>query len=216
MSFGGHRCTAGAVICPDRLFRRRRSRAGERRYGDAVRWDWLFGDLEAQFEADDRAGFEAELGDLVRAERAAISLRDRLRAHVGCDVVLHLVGGEPAPGAVLDVGADWVLLRSAAGDVLVPAGSVVAVAGLSRSAVSDAGRPARALRLNAVLRGLAGDRSPVTVELDGGVTLGGTIDRVGADHVDLAVHALDEPRRQESVAGIRTLVTAAIVRITVV
>jgi hypothetical protein len=217
MSFNGHRCTSEAVICPDRLFSRRRSRAGERRYGDAVRWDWLFGDLEAQLEADDRAGFEAELGDLVRAERAAISLRDRLLAHVGCDVALHLVGGgEQARGAVLDVGADWVLLRSAAGDVLVPAGSVAAVAGLSRSAVSDGGRPARALRLNAVLRGLAGDRSPVTVELDGGVTLSGTIDRVGADHVDLAVHPLDEPRRQESVAGIRTLVTAAIVRITVV
>jgi hypothetical protein len=189
------------------------SRVG--RYRDAVRWDRLFGDLEAQMDADDRAAFEAEVGDLVRAERAAVRLVDRLRAHVGCDVVLHLVAGEPARGAVLEVGADWVLLRSAATDVLVPSVAVTSVSGLSRSAVNDDAKPGRSLRLTTILRGLAGDRSPLAVELAGGSTLHGTIDRVGADHVDLAVHALDEPRRQTSVAGARTLLTAAILRITV-
>jgi hypothetical protein len=181
-----------------------------------VRWDRLFGDLEAQIDADDRAVFEAELGDLVRAERAAVRLVDRLRAHVGCDVVLHLVAGEPARGALLEVGADWVLLRSGVHDVLVPGVAVASVSGLSRSAVNDEAKPGLSLRLTTVLRGLAGDRSTVAVELAGGSTLHGTIDRVGADHVDLAVHALDEPRRQTSVAGARTLVTAAILRITVV
>ena len=185
------------------------------RYGDAMRWDRLFGDLEAQMEAGDRAAFEAELSDLVRAERAAVRLVDRLRAHVGCDVVLHLVAGDPARGALLEVGADWVLLRSSVNDVLVPSAAVAGVSGLSRSAVNDDARAGRLLRLTTVLRGLAGDRSRLAVELAGGVTLHGTIDRVGADHVDLAVHALDEPRRQASVAGARTLVTAAILRITV-
>src|SRR3954451_11605604 len=150
MSFDRHRCTARHGVLsrtPD-----------SRRYGGAVRWEWLFGDLEAQMDADDRAGFEAELGDLVRAGRAAISLRDPLRAHVGCDVVLQLAGGEPARGSLLDVGTDWALLHASVYDVLVPAGAIVAVAGLSRSAVSDEAKPARALRLNAVLRGLAGDR----------------------------------------------------------
>lgn len=209
MSIDGHRCTAVVVV----LSRSPHSR--ERRYGDGVRWDRLFGDLEAQMDADDRASFEAEVGDLVRAERAVVRLVDRLRAHVGCDVVLHLVAGEPARGELLEVGSDWVLLRSGAKDVLVPGVAVASVSGLSRSAVTDDAKPGRSLRLTTVLRGLAGDRSPVAVELAGGSTLHGTIDRVGADHVDLAVHALDEPRRQASVAGARTLVTAAIVRITV-
>ena len=186
-----------------------------RRYGDAVRWEWLFSDLEAQAEADDRASFEAEVGDLVRAERGAIGLRDRLRAHVGCDLVLHLRRGGAVEGALLDVGADWVLLRGAAADVLLPLAAVVAVSGLSRSALSDEARPARALRLAVVLRGLAADRAPVAVELTGGLTLTGTVDRVGADHVDLAVHALDEPRRQGTVTAVRTLATGAIERLTV-
>jgi hypothetical protein len=210
MSIDGKGVQQRRESCPDRPIH------AECRYGDGVRWDRLFGDLEAQIDADDRAVFEAELGDLVRAERAAVRLVDRLRAHVGCDVVLHLVAGEPARGALLEVGADWVLLRSGVHDVLVPGVAVASVSGLSRSAVNDEAKPGLSLRLTTVLRGLAGDRSTVAVELAGGSTLHGTIDRVGADHVDLAVHALDEPRRQTSVAGARTLVTAAILRITVV
>jgi hypothetical protein len=184
-------------------------------YGDAVRWELLFSDLEAQVEAEERASFEAEVVDLVRAERGALSLRDRLHAHVGCDVVLHLVRGGVVGGAVLEVGADWVLVRGIAGDVLVPAAAVESVSGLSRSAVAADARPVRGLRLSALLRGLAGDRAAVAVELLSGTTLTGTIDRVGSDHVDLAVHATDEARRPENVTGIRTVTTSVIVRITV-
>jgi hypothetical protein len=186
-----------------------------RRYRDAVRWESLFSDLEAQAEADDRATFEADVGDLVRAERGAVRLRDRLRAHVGCDLAMHLVDGGTVHGALLDVGADWVLARGVSGDVLIPAASLAGVSGLSRSALGDDGRPARGLRLSTVLRGLAADRAPVAIRLVGDLAIGGTIDRVGADHIDLAVHALDEPRRRESVAEVRTLATAAIARITV-
>ena len=180
-----------------------------------MRWEWLFADLEALAEAEERASLEADVGDLVRAERGAIGLRDRLRAHLGCDLGLHLCQGRQLQGVLLDVGADWLLMRGPAADVLLRLGTVAAVSGLSRSAVNDEARPARALRLGAVLRGLAGDRAPVTVELAGGLTLTGTIDRVGADHVDLAMHALDEPRRQGTVTGVRTLATGASDRVTV-
>jgi hypothetical protein len=209
MSVNGHRCTGWSALCPET------SVSPGARYRDPVRWEWLFADLEAQIEADDRASFEAEVGDLVRAERGAIPLRDRLRAHVGCDLALHVRGGGVVDGALLDVGADWVLVRGAAADLLLPVSSVVAVSGLSRSAISDDARPARALKLSVVLRGLAADRAPVSVELSGGLTVTGTIDRVGADHLDLAVHALDEPRRQGNVAGVRTLRTSAIEQLTV-
>src|SRR3569623_619933 len=95
--------------CPEGTIRRE---CRDRGYGDAVRWECLVGDLEAELDADDRAGFEAELTDLVRAERAAVTLRDRMRAHVGCDVALHLVTGDVVRGGVHDVGPDSLLLRA--------------------------------------------------------------------------------------------------------
>jgi hypothetical protein len=180
-----------------------------------VRWEALFGDLEAQAESADRAALEAELGDLVRAEFGALSLRGRLGAHTGCDLVWFLADGEPVTGVLLETGEDWVLVRAGAGDVLLPMAAVASVSGLSRTAVADGGPLARSLRLTVVLRGLARDRQAVLVAVAGGAVLAGTIDRVGADHVDVAVHAIDEPRRAGAVTGVRTVPLASIRRVTV-
>ena len=46
--------------------------------------------------------------------------------------------------------------------------------------------------------------------LDDGGVLTGTLDRVGADYVDLAEHPADLPRRAEAVQGVRAIVTGAI------
>jgi hypothetical protein len=170
--------------------------------------------LEAQLDADERAGFEAEVGDLVRAERGALTLADRLRAHVGCDLTWTVVTGETASGTVLDLGADWLLVRTDASDVVLPLSSVTAIGGLSRSAVGEQGL-GRALRLTYVLRGLARDRSAVVLTVSGGGTVTGTIDRVGADHVDVAVHQLDEPRRPAAVTAVRCVPIAAVVMVAV-
>jgi hypothetical protein len=45
--------------------------------------------------------------------------------------------------------------------------------------------------------------------------LTGTIDRVGSDHIDVAVHADDVPRRNRSVTGVRSILTNAIVSVSV-
>src|SRR3712207_719261 len=158
-----------------------------------MRWVRLFADLEAQLESEERADFEAELGDLVRAERSAVALRDRLRAQVGSTLTWHL-RGQSMEARLLDVGSDWALLRDARGDSLLPLAALVGISGITRAAALDDGPVARSLRLTIVLRGLARDRSPVLVTLAGGGALAGTIDRVGADHVDVAVHPLDQPR----------------------
>jgi hypothetical protein len=50
----------------------------------------------------------------------------------------------------------------------------------------------------------------VQIVLDDGGTLTGTLDRVGADYVELAVHPADEPRRNEAVQGVRAVVIGAV------
>jgi len=54
-----------------------------------------------------------------------------------------------------------------------------------------------------VLRDLARRRIPVTVQLRTGRALTGTIDRAGADHLDLALHESGTPRRAAAVRGLR-------------
>ena len=70
-------------------------------------------------------------------------------------------------------------------------------------------RPARTARrfgLGYALRALSRDRATVAVSLvGGGPPLLGTIDAVGADHLDLAEHDEGVPRRRENVRAVATV-----------
>src|SRR3954470_12379676 len=177
-----------------------------------MRWDSLFDDLEGQLEQE----LSAE-GDELRAEEerlrlGRLSLRDRLCAAVAAappePVRLRLVTGEPLAVTVRTIGRDWLSGEAAEGraeGVLVPLASIAAVivpprllpATLEPPADADRALPAR-LGLPFVLRDLARRRVPVTLQLASGA-LEGTIDRVGRDFLDLAVHDLDRPRRSAAV-----------------
>lgn len=179
-----------------------------------MRWDELFADLEAAAEAEDRAGFEAEVADLARTERALLSTADRLRAHVGAALRLHLVDGVELTGRVLDVGRDWLALATGRVSALVPLAAVTGVDGLTRAAQAPPepdGPPVLRVGLATALRVLARDRAYVRVTLRGGAVLGGTVDRAGADHLDLALHPADEPRRVGAVSGVRCVPFSALV-----
>jgi hypothetical protein len=113
----------------------------------------------------------------------------------------------------VDVGSDWLLLEDDHGrQHLVAMAALRAVAGLSRATAPP--QPAGAVRglldLRRALRGLARDRAGVQVVLDDGAVLNGTLDRVGADYVELAEHPADLPRRSEAVRGVRAIVVAAV------
>jgi hypothetical protein len=178
-----------------------------------VRWDRLFDDLEAQFDAADREEFGAEVTDRSRRELALITLIDRLHHAVGAPVEVSAQGIGMLSGVLRRVGQGWLLLDVAAQPAaLVPSHAILAVRGLPGAATTPDAISAVESRLDLghVLRGIARDRSAVTLVVRDGSSYTGTIDRVGRDFVDLAEHAAGEPRRAGQVSGVRTVAFTAL------
>jgi hypothetical protein len=164
----------------------------------AARWSALFGDLEAQADALAQVELEAELRDRVRREGALVRLADRLAPSVGRRVQLHVLGAGVVHGRLSDVGVDWLLLaEDGRREVLVPAAALLAVTGAAAQARAPGseGEVARRLDLRWVLRRLARDRAVLSLVLREGSAFIGRLDRVGADHVELAEGASGEPYR---------------------
>ena len=190
-----------------------------------MRWDNLFDDLEGQLEHE----LSAEELD-VRAEEerlrlGRLSLRDRIvAAHEsqGRDAVdgirLFLSNGAPLTVRPLTFGRDWFsadLLddSSRSSQVVIPMASIAAVVfsrqqsslslGATPSELSQTSLPAR-LTLSFVLRDLCRRRAAVEVQTSLGA-VHGTIDRVGRDHIDVAVHEPGEARRESAVLQSRAV-----------
>ena len=177
-----------------------------------MRWQQLFADLQAQFDAEEAAAEQAESASRARAEVGALALVDRLRGAVGGSVVVACGPAGSVAGVLAEVGPDWLLVEDdGARQCLVASAAVRSVAGLGRrTAVPESGAVWERLDLRRALRGLARDRSVVQVLLDDGGLLGGTLDRVGADYVELAEHPGDVPRRAEAVQAMRAVVISRI------
>lgn len=178
-----------------------------------VHWDRLFEDLEGQLASE----WESERAALdVESERLRISrldLRDRLRVLVADGAVAAIdVAGSGAGrirARLQTLGADWVALALVEPDGvsrtlatrIVPLDAIRGItvdhgrllASLERSA-PDPGALRERMTLGFVLRDLARRRAPVRVLRVGESDLHGTIDRAGADHLDLAVHDAGAPR----------------------
>lgn len=176
-----------------------------------MRWDELFGDLGAQWDAEQRRELDAEVADRTRRERAALGLYERLAAAGPETVRTTLVDGTRLSGAVEDVGDGWVLLGLGSGVALVPFGSLVAVTGLPSRA--STGATGRRFGLGYALRGLSRDRAVVAVTDLSGAVVTGTIDAVGSDHLELSEHAADLPRREENLTGRRLVPFSALVMV---
>jgi hypothetical protein len=181
-----------------------------------MRWEQLFTDLEAQFAEQAAADERLEEPSRARAETGRVRLVDRLRGALGSPVSLRCPGVGELTGRLTDVGVDWVLLvETGERELLVATRAVAAVAGLTAATapVTEEGVVDRHLDLRRALRGLARDRAAVQCLLADGGVLTGTVDRVGADFLELAEHPLDEPRRRGAVTGVRAIVLAAVVAV---
>ena len=178
-----------------------------------MRWMALFADLEAQLEAAERGELEAEVADRSRREAALVPAADRVAAAVGAHVGVSVMGAGTVSGQLLDTGPDWLLLEDTGRrELLVPWSAVLSVTGLgARTREPGAGGEVGArLDLRWALRGLARSRAGLSVVLRDGTVHAGTLDRVGADHVELAVHPAGEPRRVGAVRGVVLLPLGAL------
>lgn len=190
-------------------------------YCRGVTWDRFFEDLEGQLDVE----WEAERAALdTEAERlriARIPLRDRLVAiaRAGRTVSVHVGDGGPLAGHVTRVGVDWCAIVPEDGApraVIVPLAAIVEIAA-SADVVLQAVRDAQPgpmltqrMGLGFVLRDLARRRTPVTVHTRDRRMLTGTIDRAGADHLDIALHDRGAPRRRGDVTGYRVVPFAGV------
>ncbi len=187
-----------------------------------MRWDRLFEDLEDQLASEWEAERAALDTEAERLRLSKLSLRERLRSLVGNEpsVSVDLVDGTVVTGTVSAVGADWFAVATdtrRGGALLMPFAGTAAV-GVPQADLLCSARPVDAparladrMTLGFVLRDLSRRRIPVTLGLVGGRLLSGTIDRAGADHVDLALHDRDAPRRAATVGGHRLVPTDALV-----
>lgn len=186
-------------------------------YAGAMRWDSLFNDMESQFAESERLAIDSEIKERARAEMVATELADRLRGALGCLVAAHLDCGDIVRGALSHAGADALLLDEEQHQVLIPYTSVMWYAGLGRTAVAEPSRVRRGIGLAHSLRGLARDRAELSVTVrghgSGPVRLVGVIDRVGKDHLDLALVAPGEPRRGHQVNQVSVIPFAALAAI---
>lgn len=189
-----------------------------------MRWDRFFDDLEDQLASEWEAERAALDTEAERLRLSRVSLRERLAALVdasagGPVLTIDLAGGATLSARVTALGADWIALASAesrAGAVLCPLSGIVSMvvphADLLRCARPGDARSGLADRmtLGFVLRDLVRRRTPVMLHLTTGRSLHGTIDRAGADHLDLALHEPGSPRRAEAVSGHRIVPFSAV------
>jgi hypothetical protein len=189
-----------------------------------MRWDNLFDDLESQLEQE----LSAEEVDLQAEEErlrlARLSIRDRLRslavARATHDRILRLQLADASRISIAPAtfGRDWlageliedsgrrpqcVLPLDAIDDVVLTKSQVLVSLDDRGSVESPVALSAR-LGLPFVLRDLCRRRQPVELRLRDG-RMHGTIDRVGRDHLDLAVHEPDTARRESAVTEYRMI-----------
>jgi hypothetical protein len=186
-----------------------------------MRFDELFDDLEGQLEQELRAEEADQRVEEERLRLGRLGLRDRLVAlsrerSTGAVTTLRLelIGTMSVVVRPTTFGRDWV-----AGDLIdgspwhpqcvVPLAAVASVV-LDRGQVDpslvavpeNSARMVDRIGLPFVLRDLGRRRSGVELLTTNG-PLHGTIDRVGRDHLDLAVHEAGTPRRDRAVRQYR-------------
>ncbi len=178
-----------------------------------MRFELLFDDLGSRLESALDSGAAARRAEGERMRIARLTLRDRLEAlrAAGEPVRLVFPSDQVVVVTVLALGRDWLSARSGRDEFIVPLAAVAALS-LTREQVQrslvDEVLPTRGIERRIpfaiALRDLARRRANLWLVTRGG-GWHGTIDRVGSDHLDLAVHPAGTPRRERAVVDYRTI-----------
>lgn len=192
-----------------------------------VHWDRLFEDLEGQLASEwesERAALDAE-SERLRISRLELRSRLRVLCASAAPATLDLPGGRRVRARLNALGSDWIAATIAQAEestakrstLIVPLHAVRGLTidhGLLLSSLDDEEGSAPVLRermsLGFVLRDLARRRVPVRIVSVDDSDVHGTIDRAGADHLDLALHDPGEARIASSVQSFQMIPFAAV------
>lgn len=192
-----------------------------------VQWERLFDDLEGQLASEWEAERAALAAESERLRISRLDLRSRLRLLCGAEalVTVDLIRGRREPVRLAALGADWIGAASSPAEGTRAARSMLVIPlsalrglgidhGLLLSSLEEQAEQQPNLRermtLGFLLRDLARRRLPVRVQTVEGEDLHGTIDRAGADHLDLALHDAGSARLASAVQGFRIIPFEAI------
>jgi hypothetical protein len=191
-----------------------------------MRWGNLFDDLEGQLEQELTAEEVDLRSEEERLRLGRMSVRDRIvaihrseRRHASYSIRVQLLDGSSIAVRPATIGKDWFSAdlvddgRRRVG-CIVPIRAIAAIL-LSKPQIASSLEPDPApevsppglsarLTLSFVLRDLCRRRATVELLLVTG-RVAGTIDRVGRDHLDLAVHEHGSVRRESVVSGYRVV-----------
>ena len=192
-----------------------------------MHWDRLFEDLEGQLASEwesERAALDAE-SERLRISRPELRARLRMLCSSSASATIDLPGGHRIRARLHALGADWVAASLAEAEgtsstrttQMIPLAAIRGLSvdhGLLLASLEDAVDATPVLRermsLGFVLRDLARRRVPVTLTTIDRLDLHGTVDRAGADHLDLALHDRGEARRASAVREFRIVPFAAL------
>jgi hypothetical protein len=180
------------------------------------RWDRLFSDLDGQAAALADAERWAEVDDRIREEAGALTIAERLHAAAGKTVRFQCPGGVTVSGTVAGVGRDWVTVHEATGhETVIVLDTLLAAHCLPSGATKSSAWPVvdSRLSLRHAVRILIRDRSAVRVHLLDGAVVDGTLDRIGANFVEVAARARPDARRRDAVRSTTLINMGAVVAI---
>lgn len=200
---------------------------------DPMNWDRLFDDLEGQLASEweaERAALDAE-SERVRISQLDLRTRLRTMSARNASIVIEFMNGRRMPMTLRIVGADWLAAETspAPGTVVgrsmlvIPVRAIQSIGsdhGMLLGSLEEEITPPSALRermtLGFVLRDLARRRIPLHLSTTRGDDVHGTIDRAGADHLDLALHDPGTARLASAVQSFRIVPFAALLTIRLV
>lgn len=149
-------------------------------------FDRIFEDLEGRLVHLEGEELRATSEELARAERAQVSLEDRLRAAIGTEVTVRLVDGTDVIGTLTETAPTWLGMRLTEGGrrALVPTEAIDLLLGIGVRArpAPESARASRTVR--SPLRELARDREILRIRTRSGA-IRCRIVAVGQDAIDV-------------------------------